>query len=70
MMERDDEGDRREDAVCVCGHEKDDHLARLSVTGDVYGPCRVTTDKWNPCTCAEYEPDEGEVFGSSDGGES
>lgn len=46
-----------EHVPCVCGHEKDDHLARLSIPNNVYGPCSEMADKWHRCACTEYEAD-------------
>jgi hypothetical protein len=44
--------------VCDCGHEADDHLLRLDVTGNVYGPCKGTTSDWgHPCLCTEFDPE-------------
>jgi len=40
-----------DDDDCACGHDADDHLVRLAITGNVYGACRE-------CDCTTYRPDE------------
>lgn len=46
-----------EEATCTCGHELEDHLVRVRIPENVYGPCRRSTPVGS-CPCTEYEADE------------